>query len=116
MGETTVLQCVRKFCNAIICIYDPEYLRAPNVEDLCSVHDHIERRGFPGMIDSTVCMHCGLKNCPMAWQGQYTGYKGKTTYVLKSVESYDTWIWHAFFENAGSNNLNTLGVSSLFMT
>ncbi|CAL1359562.1 unnamed protein product [Linum trigynum] len=34
MGETTVLQCMRKFCNAIICIYGPEYLRSPNMEDL----------------------------------------------------------------------------------
>ncbi|XP_008229162.1 PREDICTED: uncharacterized protein LOC103328543 [Prunus mume] len=34
---------------------------------------------------------------------------------LSSVASYDTWIWHAFFEAAGSNNdINILARSPLF--
>ncbi|CAL1361657.1 unnamed protein product [Linum trigynum] len=66
MGETTVLHCMRKFCNVIICIYGPEYLRAPNVEDLCHLLDHSKRRGFPGMIGSIDCMHWQWKNCSMA--------------------------------------------------
>ncbi|CAL1372270.1 unnamed protein product [Linum trigynum] len=57
MGETTVLQCMRKFCNAIICLYGPEYLGAPNVEDLRRLLNHSHQRGFPGMIGSIDCMH-----------------------------------------------------------
>ncbi|CAN1268340.1 Protein ALP1-like [Linum perenne] len=115
MGETTSLECLRKFCSAIINIYGAPYLRAPNVDDLRRLLHHSARRGFPGMIGSTDCMHWEWKNCPTAWADQYTGYKRKPTIVLEAVASYDTWIWHAFFGTPGSNNdINTLGVSPLF--
>ncbi|CAN0885229.1 hypothetical protein LINGRAHAP2_LOCUS15061 [Linum grandiflorum] len=52
MGETTTLECLRKFCTAIITIYVSQYLRAPTVEDLRRLLDHSTSRGFPGMIGS----------------------------------------------------------------
>ncbi|CAN0916005.1 hypothetical protein LINGRAHAP2_LOCUS29464 [Linum grandiflorum] len=115
MGESTTLECLRKFCTAIITIYGPQYLRAPTVEDLRRLLDHSSRCGFPGMIGSIDCMHWEWKNCPSAWAGQYTVYKKKPSIVLEVVASYDTWICHAFFGTPGSNNdINTLGVSPLF--
>ncbi|CAL9005567.1 unnamed protein product [Prunus brigantina] len=45
----------------------------------------------------------------------FTGCKHKPTVVLEAVASYDTWIWHAFFGVAGSNNdINILARSPLF--
>ncbi|CAL1405418.1 unnamed protein product [Linum trigynum] len=115
MAQTTTLECLRKFGSSIINIYSHEYLRAPNEEDLRRLLQHSNRRGFPGMIGSIDCMHWEWKNCPTGWAGQYSGYKGKPTIVLKAVASYDTWIWHAFFGNPGSHNdISTLGVSPLF--
>ncbi|CAN1302794.1 Protein ALP1-like [Linum perenne] len=115
MGETTSLECLRKFCNAIINIYGSCYLREPTVDDLRRLLDHSARRGFPGMIGSIDCMHWEWKNCPTRWAGQYTGHHKKPTIVLEAVASYDTLIWHAFFGTPGSNNdINTLGVSPLF--
>jgi hypothetical protein len=34
IGEDTILEVVRRFCKAMIDIFDPEYLRAPNDEDI----------------------------------------------------------------------------------
>nr|XP_043639789.1 uncharacterized protein LOC122610899 [Erigeron canadensis] len=61
-------------------------------------------------------MHWGWRNCPVAWQGQYTrGDKGHPTIMLEAVASYDLWIWHAYFGPAGSNNdINVLNESDLF--
>ncbi|CAL9019572.1 unnamed protein product [Prunus brigantina] len=60
-------------------------------------------------------MHWEWKDCPTAWAGQFTDYKHKPTIVLEPVASYDTWIWHAFFGVAGSNNdINVLARSPLF--
>jgi hypothetical protein len=98
IGGTTALECLRKFCKGIIQLYEPIYLRAPNADDLQRILQVSEMRGFPGMIGSIDCMHWKWKNCPTAWEGQFTrGDKGTTTVILEVVASHDLWIWHAFF-------------------
>jgi hypothetical protein len=43
------------------------------------------------------------------------GHHGKATVVLEAVASFDTWIWHAFFGVAGSNNdINVIEKSPMF--
>ncbi|GAA0156388.1 hypothetical protein LIER_13900 [Lithospermum erythrorhizon] len=90
IGGTTALECLRKFCKGIIYLYKPVYLRAPNTDDLQRILHVSEMRGFPGMIGSIDCMHWKWKNCPTAWEGQFTrGDKGTTTVILKVVASHD---------------------------
>ena len=44
-----------------------------------------------------------------------SGYSGVPTIVLEIVASSNLWIWHAFFEVAGSNNnINVLDHSPMF--
>ncbi|KAI5322607.1 hypothetical protein L3X38_031679 [Prunus dulcis] len=67
------------------------------------------------MIGSIDCMHWQWKNCPTAWQGDYGNRKGQKSIILEAVASFDTWVWHAFFGVAGSqNDLNVLGQSPVF--
>jgi hypothetical protein len=73
LSETTSLQCMDRFCNAIVGIYGHQYLRAPTPEDLERLLSIGARRGFPGMLGSVDCMHWEWKNCPSAWAGQYQG-------------------------------------------
>lgn len=75
-----------------------------------------EARDFPGMLESLDCMHRVWKNCPVAWQGQFTrGDQGVATLMLEAVALQDLWILHAFFSVAGSNNdINVLNQSTLF--
>ncbi|CAL2259733.1 unnamed protein product [Prunus armeniaca] len=115
LGESTALECLRKFCSVIEAMYGQWYLRSPNLADLYRLLHKASRRGFPGMLGNLDCMHWEWKNCPTAWAGQFTGYKRKPTVVLEAVASYDTWIWHAFFGVVGSNNdINVLARSPLF--
>ncbi|CAN6588052.1 unnamed protein product [Malus baccata var. baccata] len=70
---------------------------------------------LPGIIGSLDCMHWEWKNCPTPWVGQFKGCHYKSTIVLEAVVSYDTWIWHAFFDVPRSNNdINVLWSSPLF--
>ncbi|CAL8133720.1 unnamed protein product [Prunus armeniaca] len=115
LGESTTPECLRKFCSVIEAVYGQWYLRSPNSADLYRLLHKASSRGFPGMLGSLDCMHWEWKNCPTTWAGQFTGYKHKPTVVLEAVASYDTWIWHAFFGVAGSNNdINVLAQSPLF--
>ncbi|KAI5321984.1 hypothetical protein L3X38_031056 [Prunus dulcis] len=67
------------------------------------------------MIGSIDCMHWQWKNCPTAWQGDYGNRKGQKSIILEAVAGFDTWVWHAFFRVAGSqNDLNVLGQSPVF--
>jgi hypothetical protein len=67
------------------------------------------------MIASIDCMHYEWKNCPFAWQGQYSRHAEGCTVILEVVASQDLWIWHSFFGMVGSHNdINVLQRSEVF--
>ena len=115
IGESTVIESLRRFVIGIIEVFGDEYLRSPNEQDTARLLAIGERRGFPGMLGSIDCMLWEWKNCPTAWQGQYTGHVHKPTIILEALASQDLWIWHAFFGLPGSHNdINVLHCSHLF--
>ncbi|KAL6276359.1 hypothetical protein ACE6H2_019960 [Prunus campanulata] len=115
MGKSTTLKALVRFCDAVETLYTRDYLRRPTPRDLQRLLQKAESRGFPGMIGSIDCMHWQWKNCPTAWQGDYENRKGQKSIILEAVAGFDTWVWHAFFGVAGSqNDLNVLGQSPVF--
>ncbi|XP_020266405.1 uncharacterized protein LOC109841893 [Asparagus officinalis] len=85
IGESTAVECTQRFCEGVIALFQDEYLRRPNVQDLQRLIQVGQERGFPGMIGSIDCMHWQWKNCPKAWQGQFTsGHKGTATVILEA--------------------------------
>ncbi|XP_057808752.1 uncharacterized protein LOC131023228 [Salvia miltiorrhiza] len=67
IAESTSLECLRRFCRAIIHLFGAEYLRRPTSTDcqrLLAMHE--AKHGFPGMLGSLDCMHWPWKNCPTA--------------------------------------------------
>src|SRR6266498_1064162 len=115
IGESTVLESLRRFIKAVIEVFEDEYLRSPNKNDTTRLFAIGEERGFPGMLGSIDCMHWRWKNCPSAWQGMYSGHLHEPTIILEAVASKDLWIWHAFFRLLGSlNDINVLHHSPLF--
>ncbi|CAL2260551.1 unnamed protein product [Prunus armeniaca] len=115
MGKSTILESLVRFCDAVENLYTRDYLRRPTPRDLQRLLQKAESRGFPGMIGSIDCMHWQWKNCPSAWQGDYGNRKGQKSIILEAVAGFDTWVWHAFFGVAGSqNDLKVLGQSPMF--
>ncbi|XP_063939717.1 uncharacterized protein LOC135148430 [Daucus carota subsp. sativus] len=116
IGESTAIECLKKLVTDVILVFENEYLRKPNSNDVRRLLEMGEARGFPGMMGSIDCMHWQWKNCPKAWKGMFmSGHKGVPTLLLEAVASSDLWIWHAFFGVAGSNNdINVLDRSPLF--
>ncbi|CAH9104978.1 unnamed protein product [Cuscuta europaea] len=116
IGETTAIESLKHFCDAIIGVYEAHYLRNPSMDDIRMLLKEGESRGFPGMLGSLDCMHWQWKNCPSAWHGTHTnGFKRVPTLILEIVASQSLWIWHAFFGMTGSNNdITVLDRSPLF--
>ncbi|XP_021803160.1 uncharacterized protein LOC110747266 [Prunus avium] len=97
MGKSTILECLVRFCDVGENLYTREYLHKPTPRDLQRL---LQRGG---------------KNFPTAWQGDYGNRKGQKSIILEAVASFDTWVWHAFFGVAGSqNDLNVVGQSPVF--
>ena len=92
IGETITIECVKRFCQGVVEIFGPEYLRSPNAADISRLLRKANQRGFPGMLGSLDCMHWVWKNCPSAYHGMYTGHVHRPTIVLEAVASYDLWI------------------------
>ncbi|CAM8934568.1 unnamed protein product [Rhodiola kirilowii] len=47
IGETTAIECVKKFASDVITIFESEYLRKPNSDDIQRLLQMGEARGFP---------------------------------------------------------------------
>ncbi|KAI5328269.1 hypothetical protein L3X38_027666 [Prunus dulcis] len=115
MRKSTVLESLVQFCDAVETLYTRDYLSRPTPRELQRILQKAESRGFPCMIGSIDCMHWQWKNYPTAWQGDYGNRKGHKSIILEAVAGFDTWVWHAFFGVAGSqNDLNVLGQSPVF--
>nr|GEW45652.1 protein ALP1-like isoform X1 [Tanacetum cinerariifolium] len=106
------------FCEAVLEIYGPEFLRKPTVTDIEKLYrHHEEKHGFSGMLGSLDCTDWEWFGCPYAFKGQYVrrDHGSNPFILLEAVASQDLWIWHAFFGIAGSNNdINVLYQSPLF--
>lgn len=117
MGETTARLCMKKLCFAIFNSNEVKdiFLRDMNRADAMKVAQlHLDQHGVDGMIGSLDCMHIYWKNCPVGWQGQFSGAKEAPTIVLEAFADYNLWIWHASFGWAGTNNdINILDRSPL---
>ncbi|KAL1401396.1 hypothetical protein pipiens_006630 [Culex pipiens pipiens] len=115
LSESTARNCLLEYCRTVVAVFEEEYLRTPNAEDVARLLEEGRKRGFPGMLGSLDCCHWQWKNCPTAWAGQYKGKEKKPSIILEAVASQDLWIWHAFFGMPGSNNdINVLERSPLF--
>ena len=68
IGESTAIECLKKFVTGVIFIFESEYLRKPNSNDVQRLLKMGEDRGFDGMMGSIDCMHWQWKNCPKAWK------------------------------------------------
>ena len=56
IGTSTTIECLKKFVTNVILIFESEYLRKPNSNDVRLLKIG-EVRVFPGMMDSIDCMH-----------------------------------------------------------
>ena len=87
IGETITTECVKRFCQGVVEIFGPEYLKSPNAADISRLLRKANQRGFPRMLGSLDCMHWAWKNCPAAYHGMYTGHVHRPTIVLEAVAS-----------------------------
>ncbi|GKD90627.1 ALP1-like protein [Tanacetum coccineum] len=103
ISERTSRTALDHFCQDVMEIYGPGFLRKPTVTDIENVYlHHEEKHGFPEMLGSLDCMDWEWFGCPYAFKAQYVrrDHSPNPFILLEAVTSQDLWIWHAFFELA----------------
>ncbi|GJT52352.1 ALP1-like protein isoform X1 [Tanacetum coccineum] len=102
ISERTSHTALDHFCQVVMQIYGPEFLRKPTVTDIEKLYlHHEEKHGFPGMLES---LHYVRRD------------HGPNPFILlEAIASQDLWIWHAFFGvDVSNNDINVLYQSPLF--
>lgn len=117
IGKSTAIESLNHFCDAVIRLYEGQYVRKPNEHDIARLLAEGEERGFPGMLGYLGCMHWEWKNCPFVWHNPYKSPHNKPSLILEVVASKDLSIWHSFVGMLGSHgDVNVLDNSLLFDT
>jgi len=117
MGLSTAHECLKRFSFVMardednLLLFQRQMTRA-DAKKASDVHQY--HHGVAGQIGSLDCMHVGWRLCPVAWQGQYQGSKGKPTIILEAFADHFLWIWHSSFSHPGSlNDINVWDRSDL---
>ncbi|GJS63839.1 ALP1-like protein isoform X1 [Tanacetum coccineum] len=118
INERTSRTTLDHFCQAVMQIYGPEFLRKPTITDIKKLYLHHEKKhGFPGMSGSLDFTDGESFCCSYAFKEQYVRRDhGLNPFILlEAVVSQDLWMCHAFFGVAGWNkDINVLYQSPLF--
>ncbi|KAI3465924.1 hypothetical protein Pfo_022587 [Paulownia fortunei] len=102
-SNSTAVECIRRFCHAVVEVFAEQYLRSPTANDVTRLQHIGKQRCFPRILGNLDCMHLRWKKL------------GSPTIILKTIADYDIWIWYAYFGMSGSNNdINILEASHLF--
>ena len=57
IGESTAIECLYKFVEDVILVFETKYLRKPNSNDVRRLLQMGEDCGFPDMMGRIDCMH-----------------------------------------------------------
>ncbi|XP_071699806.1 uncharacterized protein [Rutidosis leptorrhynchoides] len=91
IGEKMAALCLDNFCKCVFHLFAREYLIKPITEDIARLYNfHDQKHDLPGMLGSIDCMHWEWKNCPVAWQGQYTRDANNDINVLNYSQLFNS--------------------------
>nr|GEY47924.1 hypothetical protein [Tanacetum cinerariifolium] len=92
ISERSSRMALDHFCEAVMQIYGPKFLRKPTVTDIEKLYrHHEEKHGFPGMLGNLDCTDWEWFSCPYAFKGQYVrrDHGSNSFILLEAVASQD---------------------------
>ncbi|XP_074340796.1 uncharacterized protein LOC141678368 [Apium graveolens] len=90
IGESIVIESLRRFVKAIVEVFGDEYLRRPNPKDVSRILNENERRGFPGMLDRSHLFEDLAEGCGPEVRYTINGHEYNMRYYLADG-IYPSW-------------------------
>lgn len=115
LGESTIANCLREFCQGVVRQFGAEWLRLPDVDEMKKLSKEFGDLGFPGCLGSVDCASWEWDACPVGWQGQCKGKDKCPTVRMEVVCDDFLRIWHLNFGSPGAkNDIQIFHQSNLF--
>jgi Plant transposon protein len=71
MSESLVMECLPRYCDAIVKTLGGIYLREPTAEELAKTEARFAVLDFPGCVGSVDCASWVWDVCPVGWSGKF---------------------------------------------
>jgi hypothetical protein len=104
LAESTNAQCVKKFCAAVVELFEGQWLRLPTMDDIREIEIQYRKLGFPGGIGCLDCASWEWDACPIGWQGLCKGKDSKPVLRMEGICDDFLWIWWVNFGAPGAKN------------
>jgi hypothetical protein len=116
LSESTISECLKHFCAAVVNRFASNYLRSSTLEDLQAIEAEYCKLDFPGCIGCLDCVSWSWDKCPVVDQGRYGGRDKNPNVRMEVICDDKLRIWHLFFGVPGSrNDINIVNMSPLFL-
>jgi Plant transposon protein len=87
LAESTNAQCLKKFCAAVVELFEEQWLRFPTMDDIREIEIRYRKLRFPGCIGCLDCASWEWEACPIGWQGLCKGKDSKPVLRSHQVEA-----------------------------
>jgi Plant transposon protein len=85
MSVSLIMECLPRYCDAVVESLGGIYVREPTAEELAKVESRFAELGFPGCVGSVDCASWEWDVCPLWWPGMFKSKKKRKCVRLEGV-------------------------------
>jgi Plant transposon protein len=114
LATSTDLLCLKKFCAGVVDLFEKDWLRLPNEDDLKRLAHGYAEPGFPGCMGAVDFASWYWDVCPISWQGQCRKSNNPNVRMEVICDDFILVYWLNFGAPGGRSNEQIMNQINFF--